>query len=445
MTSQDLIVTPLLLLLVYFGAWFLRPYLSDELTKRYFLPALTVKIIGALAVGLIYQFYYGGGDTFNFYYYGTKHVYAAFQDSLITGFKMLIAHGEYEPDTYRYASRIFWFRDPSSYFVIKVASLFAFFTFNTYSAIAVCFAVFSFTGLWAFYKAFYYFFPALHKQLAFAILFVPSVFFWGSGLLKDTLTLGALGWMVWGVMNLFFAKRKYLISILLVAISAYIIGKVKVYILLSILPALLVWVIWDKRNAIANATLRRLVGPVLLVVGFVFGYVIMQVVVDEKSKYALDNIARTAQITAYDIRYWTGKDAGSGYTLGDLDGTWQSMLTLAPAAINVSLYRPYLWEVRNPIMLLAALESLGMLLFTLWVWYTVGLATMGRIIMAKSEVLFCFSFSLIFAFAVGVSTYNFGSLVRYKIPLIPFYLIALFLIQFYANRPRKSPVRETME
>ncbi|MEP2024099.1 MAG: hypothetical protein ABJI85_05525, partial [Reichenbachiella sp.] len=40
-------------------------------------------------------------------------------------------------------------------------------------------------------------------------------------------------------------------------------------------------------------------------------------------------------------------------------------------------------------------------------------------------VLYCLTFSLLFAFAVGVSTYNFGTLMRYKIPVIPFYLITL--------------------
>jgi len=32
------------------------------------------------------------------------------------------------------------------------------------------------------------------------------------------------------------------------------------------------------------------------------------------------------------------------------------------------------------------------------------------------------------AFGVGIATANFGALVRYKIPLVPFYFSALFLI-----------------
>ncbi|MEJ0034455.1 MAG: hypothetical protein WDO15_30850 [Bacteroidota bacterium] len=49
-------------------AYLLRKKLCDDINYRYYFPALTVKIIGALAVGFIYQFYYAGeGDTFNYH------------------------------------------------------------------------------------------------------------------------------------------------------------------------------------------------------------------------------------------------------------------------------------------------------------------------------------------------------------------------------------------
>ncbi len=103
MSLQDLYVTPLVILAIYLGAYLIRGKVSDNFTKRYFLPALTVKIIGALAVGLIYQFYYAGGDTYNFYYFGTRHIYSAFNDSLGAGIKMILADGNYDPTISKYA------------------------------------------------------------------------------------------------------------------------------------------------------------------------------------------------------------------------------------------------------------------------------------------------------------------------------------------------------
>ena len=85
----------------------------------------------------------------------------------------------------------------------------------------------------------------------------------------------------------------------------------------------------------------------------------------------------TAKITAYDIGYYTGRDAGSGYSLGELDGTFGSMIRLSPQAINVSLFRPYLWEVKNPLMLLSALESFLLLSLCLYIIVKKNVASVG--------------------------------------------------------------------
>src|SRR5690606_36984286 len=127
-----------------------------------------------------------------------------------------------------------------------------------------------------------------------------------------------------------------------------------------------------------------------------------------------------------DIGFWTGKDAGSRYSLGELDGTLQGMVRLAPQAINVSLYRPYLWEVNNPLMLLAALESFALLAITFYVLAR-SRAQFCRYLFDPG-VMVCKVFYLIFALAVGVSTYNFGSISRYKFPQIPLFLVGLGLI-----------------
>ena len=157
---------------------------------------------------------------------------------------------------------------------------------------------------------------------------------------------------------------------------------------------------------------------------FLSVYIIFKVG-ENSPRYSIENFAETARITAYDVGRFTGRNAGSRYDLGDFEGNIFSMLRLAPAAINVSLYRPYLWEVRGPLMLLAALEGLTLLIFTIIILF--------RVVWFKINVLnspaawFSLVFSLTFAFAVGISTYNFGTLFRYKVPLMPFFAILLVL------------------
>ena len=169
-------------------------------------------------------------------------------------------------------------------------------------------------------------------------------------------------------------------------------------------------------------------GPILLVVFGIAGYLALDQISSYNEKYALDNIAERAAITAYDIRYgWGARTGGDGgYDIGIPDGTVPGMIKLLPAAINVSLFRPYIWEVKNPLMLLAAAESIVVLILSLYLFiYKKGIIGL----LNDPFLVFCFLFALLFAFAVGVSTANFGTLMRYKIPMFPFYGICLVLLK----------------
>jgi len=44
-------------------------------------------------------------------------------------------------------------------------------------------------------------------------------------------------------------------------------------------------------------------------------------------------------------------------------------------------------------------------------------------------LLFCMLFSLFFAFSVGLTVANFGSLVRLRIPELPFFVAGIFMLR----------------
>ena len=79
------------------------------------------------------------------------------------------------------------------------------------------------------------------------------------------------------------------------------------------------------------------------------------------------------------------------------------------------------------------------MLFTLFVLYKAGPLNFIRAILKDPVILYCLLFALLFALFVGATTANFGTLVRYKIPCIPFYIIALFLILNYTGKLKDSP------
>lgn len=435
MELRDLIVTPIIIFLVYAGAYRIRPYLTDSITRKYFIPALTVRIIGALAVGFIYQFYYDGGDTFNFHTRGSRIIWEAFWDDPIVGIKLLFSSGDLSGDVFRYALSIPFYNDPSSFAIIRVATFFDLFTFSSYSATAILFAVLSFSGLWLLYKVFYNEYPELHKFLAVACFFIPSVFFWGSGLLKDTITLTALSIAIYCSYRIFLQRRYSLLLIVALIACVYTLYIIKIYILLILLPSLIIWVSLTQLSKIKGKILKILIAPIVFGISItIAGYSIIKAS-EDNPKYRLDTIAKTARTTAYDIRFWTGRDAGSGYTLGNLDGTVTSLIRLAPDAINVALFRPYLWEVSNPLMLISSMESVFFLVVVLLLIFRSSASYFYSL--KDPTFIFCLLFSITFAFGVGVSTFNFGTLSRYKIPMLPFFTVALIIVRYHSNSFKK--------
>ena len=188
---SDLIITPFYLLIIYFFAYTARQKIKDKSLKKYFIPALNVKIIGAIGVGFIYKFVYGWGDTFLFFT-GSGVIYETFPGRLDK-----FIHLVFYPTTQDIMPIVQWARstgyyhDPPSYMAIRFSAFFDIFSFHTYTVNAILFACCSFMGVWRMFKMVVDIYPNLKREAAIAIFFFPSVFFWGSGLLKDTITFGA--------------------------------------------------------------------------------------------------------------------------------------------------------------------------------------------------------------------------------------------------------------
>jgi hypothetical protein len=212
-------------------------------------------------------------------------------------------------------------------------------------------------------------------------------------------------------------------------LSLLIIKAIKVYILLCFLPAAFFWVFLEYRAKIKSKALQFLALPFTILVSVPLGYFAIIKVTEDNARYQLENIATTTQVTAEWLTQMGTLQKGSVYSLGEFDGTFASMLSKFPQAVVVTLYRPFIWEVRNPVMLLSALEAMFFLYLTVQMFRSFKIKVLLKMLNDQPVLLFCFVFSITFAFAVGISSYNFGTLVRYKIPMMPFFLSALYIIQ----------------
>ena len=432
MELKDFLFTPPILVLIYWLAYILRDKHTSYSTRGYFIPGLTVKILGAISLGLVYQFYYQGGDTFN-YFTQSEVIHHAFMKNPMDGLRLIVSDGTFQSETFEYATQIYWYKSPSEFFVIKLAALFGLFSNHSYSSIAVMFAAFGFSGIWALYCTFIKIAPEKHFLLALCLLFVPSVFFWGSGLMKDTIAIGGLGWLFYGFYHCFVLRQNSVQSWTITIIAIYIIYQVKIYILLSFLPPAIFWVFLENSKQFKSVLSRWILKPILMLMGILFAYLAAANVTEGDAKYDLDNIGKRTKINAEYLYRISLLQDGSAYYLGELDGSIESMIKTAPNAIVVTLFRPYLWEVNNPLMLLSAIECFVFSIYLLSLAVRPGIRETIRLIIGKPIIAFCFTFTLIFSLAVGLNSYNFGTLVRYKIQLMPFYLGGITLVKHYAR------------
>ncbi len=440
-TYVDYLLLPIYLVVIYLIAFNLRNrfYPQGHPWRPYFMPGLTIKIIGAIVIGMIYQYNYGGGDTANYFQHATV-INSAFTENTIKWFNLVIhAPKWYDGEYSYYINQMQWYRSPSEYLVASITAFISLFTFTTYLPTSIIFAALSYTGIWALFRAFVTQYPTLLRPVAIATLFIPSLALWGSGIFKDTICLGGIGWLTYGVFRVLYQRDFSIQNIIATLVSFYLIFIIKVYILIAFVPALALWIMFQYLQGISSSALRFIVRIVAVVVMF-FGFSVLSVkLADKLGKYSIDNVAQTSEVT----RDWINSvslsnDESSGYDLGAFEPNLQGMLTKFVPAVNVTLFRPYIWETKKVIQLLSSLEALAFLLITIKVLISVGPIRVWRSIAADPNIQFCLIFTLIFAFAVGVSSFNFGALSRYRIPCLPFYGLALMLIYYRWNSAEKN-------
>lgn len=403
---------------------------------NYFIIGLTAKLFGGIGFALFSIYYYKGGDTFMYFNAGKGLMNYFFEnfsgavDVIFTGAK------ELDIDSHNFTPRYSYIMNTVDVLsLVKITSLINLISFGSYLVASIFFAFFSFCGLWLAYSNFCKLYPTSSKYMLIAFLLIPTALLWSSGILKDTVTQGSIGFLLYAFSNVFIFKRKLLSSIIITIIGVYVLFLLKPYILYILIPCLFVWVQTNVKNIIPNSLFRTLLKPLFFVGLISVGFFLLQNISGNAGKYDIEKVGKTLE----GFQSWHGYLAEnrdqSGYSLGHVEFTPLGMLKKAPAALNVTLFRPYLWEARNIPTLLGAIE--GLFVFGFFI-YLLGKTRLKffKILFTNKEVLFMMLFAVVFGVVVGISSYNFGALSRYKIPSVMFFVLSLIIIQHECNKKK---------
>ena len=438
-----------------------RSIQSSNLAKgkkeyRFFLNGLIFKIVGSILYGLIYQIYYTYGDTIQYYRCGMA--FSAFsKEHFDEWVKLLFSSSEFlEKSNYEANSGFSiyttvsgqhpFYLEADMFLMGKVISVLAIPALGSYFLLSLFYAVISFTGIWKLFQTITRLFPEYQNHLGSSIFFIPSVCLFGSGLMKDSLTIGELGWFFYASTGLLtLSDGKFITRIIWFVVSAYFLVILKAYILMCFVISMMVFLALRYNSRINNVLIRVLFFPIIgASLAYATSYGLIYIA-NQTDKYRLDTIKSTAQgYQNYHLSITGEEGGGSSYSLGDLDYSTNGIISKIPAAINVTFFRPYLWEAHSFLMFFSALENAVILALTFYIIFIrVKLRAFLNILRKDQLAVLSFLFAMTLGFAVGFTTYNFGALARYKIPALLFYNIGMSIVytRFTNNKLSKGVVK----
>jgi hypothetical protein len=288
----------------------------------------------------------------------------------------------------------------------------------------------------ALYETFVRVFGPEHRtRIALATLLTPSLVFWTSALLKESVAMVGMGALVAGAHKLAYA-RSWVFGGLLVAAGALPFYVLKPYVLVAFIAA--GGALWYARRSVRTSPRARIeVRPLHFGVAVAaatvavaaFGTLFPEFSIEEFGEEVANLQQAGARLTA-----------GSNVQIVD-PGTrsFAGQLAFAPLALATSLFRPLIFEARGGPIAASALE---MTLLTILFARALGPAQRPQLlrVLRESPAIFAgLAFVGTFGVAVGLASTNLGSLARYRVPLLPFWV--LFVLLANAPRAHAAPTR----
>lgn len=406
-----------------------RFFALPELRKRHLAGIFLVKVAAGTALWWIYTFHFTDRSTADIYKYfdDSKVMYDALWTAPSDFLRMLFGiandNAHFSGSYYHVMNN--WMRKyesnlaNDSHTMIRFNALVRVFSGGHFSVHTVFAAFLAFTGMTAICKAFAAYLPGRRVLLYVAVFLLPSVLFWASGVIKESLLLFALGLLLWKLFAAMEGRARWSDAVV-VAPLLLLLFFLKFYVLLSMVPALiaLAWCRLRPGRAFLKYGIALVAScAIALHIHHVIpGFNILQVLWWKQHDFI--GLARLM-------------DSGSFVMPPAMEPSLGSFLKNAPYALYMCFLGPLAHVGQGPLGLLSAVETAVILLAVVFL-----LARRQRQGIDLALVLFCLCFALALALVIGWTTPVVGAIVRYRVPLLPFVLIAALLL----TDPKRLPV-----
>ncbi len=422
------IVIPILYFLFFcWGVYRWNFFNLQGLSRRFLVTAFVVKVFAGVILTIVYTFHYeirSEADTFRYFDDSLQLHKAAFENPKAY-FKMLFGIGN-ENDLMPYldsmnnwfpAERTTFYNDNRT--VIRINAFIRWFSFGSYYVHLLIFSFSAFYGLTFLYKAFHRYFPGKKIWLGLILFFTPSIVFWSSGILKEGPLLLIFG-ITLNVLNKIFTKRAYWQHFVLLIFCFFFLFHLKFYVGLLLIPATTgyLWIINPKGP-------HPILKSILNFIGY-YGFAVFWHVYSWK--WSLFTVLKWKRQDFLGLA--KSMNAKSVIETGNLEDNPISFLQHFPTGLINAITRPLPWDIYSIVLLPNVIENFLILLFISTCIF------LGKRKNFQSIGYFFLMYAIALLTIIGMVTPIMGSLVRYKIPAIPF-LLMFFLLFMEKEKGQK--------
>ncbi|TRX47989.1 hypothetical protein FNH22_29905 [Fulvivirga sp. M361] len=370
---------------------------------------LLIKCLAGIAVGLMYTYYYPGGDTFVFHERaGELAVLAradikAYLTFWVTSDQGIIDLG------YTWSPNIFF---------IKIVSLFSLFTGHNYWLTSLYFSLISFSGLWHLALLLSRQWSQNLLAVLLALFCVPTVLFWSSGLTKESLTLALIASILFTFLNDFLDIKKItFLGFLKVFLLFVVLWQIRYY--YAGLLIVVIFASWVTRYIKTILRKEHLAGLLSI---FCFScFILFFAVSFLHPNFCMSRILEVI-VENHDAIIMRSRPRGM-IIFSELQPDIVSITKNLPLAFFSAFFRPFIGENASLIYLIPGFEGLALMVLAPWSIFQKQVQPDGRLsILIIATIAYC----IILGCFLALSAPNFGALVRYRIGFMPFlYLLVM--------------------
>ena len=437
LTFEDLKGVPVILVLLFLLIKWLAPIcICGEKNLRFFYIGLSLKAIGVILSLLFYTYVEPRGDTHSYFKYGkviSKYIYENNTSDYLRLYYTSFDDLPFNLKAQLPISSFFSKTLEGNKLILLLSGTACYLCFNSYIAVSIIFSFFAYLGIWLIFYRLIQLYPFLYFYFFLFIVCWPSMIFFGAGMLKEPLCIGSIGILFY----VMFSKETNLLyllkNIIFAVFSILILLFVKPYLFYSFAVAYFFYKLSYIVTGIRSKLLRRgmyflffsiFAGSILYLMLF-WNNIMHSSVMEDLYTFILKTTS--AQLTL----------GSSKYDLGKLEMTPGGILAYLAASLNVSLFRPFVYEINKPQLLISGLESLAMLVLLLLTVYKVGITNIAKALKNNPFLIFLMINFILVGIQIGAISFNYGTLVRYKMPILPFYFSFFILLLKYKNHQVK--------